>query len=192
MDFVGGDLLKSVASRVMSELIVDRFRLWFVRVDGVEVTQAIQYYKAEDHLSDAADRGPDNSVQLVANKPAWVRVYLRSGLLPQMPGVTGTLLVERRRSGLIWGTVGDVDAAAAGHRHRLLLRHLPARAGQRREHVELCRSGRAVRRRAPTDGDAHRPRRSQLRLGDVDGRRYAAADAAAARHPHQLRRTQHR
>src|SRR5262249_39163369 len=33
------------------------------------------------HLTNADDRGPDNSVRLAAQKPAWVRVYVRSGLL---------------------------------------------------------------------------------------------------------------
>jgi hypothetical protein len=115
MEFVGGDLLKSVASRVVSGLIVDPFHLWPVRVDGVEVTQAIQYYKAGKHLSDAADRGPDNSVRLVANKPAWVRVYVRSGLWPQVTGVTGTLLVERRKLGLVWEPLATLPPQPPGN-----------------------------------------------------------------------------
>jgi hypothetical protein len=43
-------------------------------VNGIEVTQAIQYYRAGEHLTDAADRGADNSVRLVTNKTAWVRL----------------------------------------------------------------------------------------------------------------------
>jgi hypothetical protein len=39
-------------------------------VDGIEVTQAIQYYRAAQHLTDPADRGPDNSLRLVTNKTA--------------------------------------------------------------------------------------------------------------------------
>ena len=38
-------------------------------VAGIEVTQSIQYYQASQHLTDSKDRGPDNSVHLVANKP---------------------------------------------------------------------------------------------------------------------------
>ena len=70
-------------------------------IDGVEVTQSIQYYHAAEHLSDPADRGPDNSLRLIANKPAWVRVYLRCRLVShtpgviQIPGVTGTVEVQR-------------------------------------------------------------------------------------------------
>ena len=40
----------------------------FIR--GVEVTQAIQYYRAAEHLTDPVDRGPDNSLILVAGKAA--------------------------------------------------------------------------------------------------------------------------
>lgn len=78
-------------------------------IDGMEVTQAIQYYRADQHLTDPADRGTDNSLQLVTNKTAWVRVYLRSGGDPsfdagQLTGVTGTLTVERRVGG-VWSTI---------------------------------------------------------------------------------------
>jgi hypothetical protein len=73
-------------------------------IDGMEVTQAVQYYHADEHLTDPSDRGPDNSVQLVVGKPAMVRVYLRSGLPPSFDGgtistVTGTLDVERIEDG---------------------------------------------------------------------------------------------
>lgn len=81
-------------------------------IDGMEVTQAIQFYKAARHMTDAADRGPDNSLRLVTNKTAWVRVYLRSGgnaafEAGQLTGVTGTLNVERRVGG-IWSTVATL------------------------------------------------------------------------------------
>ena len=62
-------------------------------IDGVEVTQAIQYYHAEQHLTDPLDRGPDNSIPLIAHKPAWVRVYVNGGLLPAP--VTGTIELQR-------------------------------------------------------------------------------------------------
>ena len=41
-------------------------------IHGVEVTQSIQYYRAEEHLTDPADRGPDNSLPdcLQMAKPA--------------------------------------------------------------------------------------------------------------------------
>ena len=53
-----------------------------MRVVGIEVTQAIQYYQAASHLTDAADRAPDNSVTLIAGKPAWVRVHSCSARMP--------------------------------------------------------------------------------------------------------------
>ena len=81
-------------------------------IDGMEITQAIQYYKASLHLTDPTDRGPDNSIRLVTNKSAWVRVYLRSGQDPsfdngQVPQVNGTLTVERRVNN-IWGVVANL------------------------------------------------------------------------------------
>jgi hypothetical protein len=81
-------------------------------IDGVEVTQAIQYYRAASHLTDASDRGPDNSLQLVANKSAWVRTYLRSGQDPafdngQLANVSGTLTIERRVGG-VWSVVANL------------------------------------------------------------------------------------
>lgn len=93
-------------------------------VDGIEVTQAIQYYRAAEHLSDASDRGPDNTLRLVVDKAAWVRAYLRSGQVPTFDAglvrdVDGSLTVERRVGG-VWGVVatiasqnGPVDAQDA-------------------------------------------------------------------------------
>lgn len=83
-----------------------------LQVQGIEVTQAIQHYRADQHLTDPADRGPDNSLRLVTNKTAWVRTYIRSGQDPafdngQLAGVTGTLRVERRVGG-VWGTIADL------------------------------------------------------------------------------------
>ena len=51
-----------------------------VHVHGVEISQTIQYFHSRLHLTDPAQQGADNSVRLVANKPALVRVYLRAGL----------------------------------------------------------------------------------------------------------------
>jgi len=62
-------------------------------VRGVEVTQEIQYFHADQHLTDPADRGPDNSLALVANKAAWVRVYIESDAPGAIPNVGGTLNV---------------------------------------------------------------------------------------------------
>ena len=65
-----------------------------VQIRGIEVTQAIQYYRSSEHLSDPADRGPDNSVPLIADKPAWVRVYVESETGTDIPDVTGQLTVR--------------------------------------------------------------------------------------------------
>ena len=65
-----------------------------VYISGIEVTQSIQYYDAEKHLTDPADRGPDNSVMLMMHKPALVRVYIRNLLAPAGTRVTGQLDVE--------------------------------------------------------------------------------------------------
>jgi len=69
-----------------------------LNIVGIEVTQAIQYFRAEDHLADSADHQPDNSVPLVVGKPALVRAYVRSGLPSSyqggsIAGVNGTLEV---------------------------------------------------------------------------------------------------
>jgi hypothetical protein len=78
-------------------------RLFAFHVAGVEVTQAIQYYHSSQHLTDPADRQPDNAVSLVANKPAWVRVYVRSGLRGgDIAGVTGSVEVQRRHFGVVY------------------------------------------------------------------------------------------
>ncbi len=70
---------------------------------GIEVTQAIQYYRSAEHLTDANDRQADNAMTLVRNKAAWVRVYVKSlstGMPDhRWPGITGELLVERIVSG---------------------------------------------------------------------------------------------
>lgn len=88
-------------------------RLFRFHAAGVEVTQSIQYYHASQHLTDPADRGADNAVTLVANKPAWVRVYVRSGFHHgPIPGVTGTLRVERRYLGFLYLTVATPPAQA--------------------------------------------------------------------------------
>lgn len=76
--------------------IIDIHLLPRVFIDGIEVTQSVQYYKADRHLTDPSDRGPDNSVPLVASKAAWVRVYVRNLFTGDMPGITGRLELQRR------------------------------------------------------------------------------------------------
>ena len=109
----------------MTDELLDRFRIdladlvshdWLVKrvwISGVEVTQTIQYYDAHRHLTDSNDRGPDNSVRLIASKPAWVRVYVRSRFVNQ-PGVTGTLTVQRRYAGFLWTTVATLNPRSPG------------------------------------------------------------------------------
>ncbi|WP_164886757.1 IPT/TIG domain-containing protein [Piscinibacter defluvii] len=77
--------------------------IW-VRVDpallatGIEVTQAIQYFRSAEHLTDANDRQADNSMPQVRDKRTWVRVYVQSyaaGMLSHGWTVRGELQVER-------------------------------------------------------------------------------------------------
>lgn len=96
----------SMVRSYVSEALRWPVQIFGIYIDGVEVTQAIQYRRAENHLTDPADRGPDNSVRLVADKPAYVRVYVRSNLAP-VAGVTGTVTIQRRRYG-IWRDAGTL------------------------------------------------------------------------------------
>jgi len=76
-----------------------RTKLFSVYIQGIEATQAIQYYRSDAHLTDPADRQPDNSVRLVAGKPAWVRVYVRGWrgrASLGLPNVTGKLEISCR------------------------------------------------------------------------------------------------
>ena len=97
----------------VEEFVVLVHRQAQLAVHGVEVTQAIQHYRASEHLLDPAHHGPDNSLQLVRDKSAWVRVYLRSGQDPsfdngRLTDITGTLTVERRVGG-VWNTVATAS-----------------------------------------------------------------------------------
>jgi hypothetical protein len=95
-----------------SEIVsADRFKLFRLYVTGVEVTQAIQHYRSDSHLTDSNDWGADNSLRLVTEKPAWVRVYVW-GL--NLPTVTGTLEVQRRRLGILWAPLGTLNPIAPG------------------------------------------------------------------------------
>jgi hypothetical protein len=64
-------------------------------IQGIEVTQGIQYYRSDMHLIDPLDQAPDNAARIVAYKAAWVRVYVRSGSHKSISNVTGSLRVER-------------------------------------------------------------------------------------------------
>ena len=78
-----------------------------ISIDGVEVTQAIQYRQAAKHLKDKDDWGPDNSIRLVADKPAYVRVYVHA-LFADVYGVQGTVTVQRMKYGL-WVDSGTLS-----------------------------------------------------------------------------------
>lgn len=97
-------------------------------VQGIEVTQAIQYYRSAAHLTDPADRQPDNSVTLIAGKPAWARVYVRIQPLvvtrfahaaggfssAGITGVTGSLTVSRRHLGVLFVPIGVLTPEPPG------------------------------------------------------------------------------
>ncbi|WP_404389845.1 hypothetical protein [Humibacillus xanthopallidus] len=83
-----------------------------LQIVGVEVTQAIQHCRAREHLTDERDRRPDNSLALVADKPAVVRVYVRGGLR-DLTGVRGTVMVQRQRLGL-WVDTDHLAVIAPG------------------------------------------------------------------------------
>ena len=61
----------------------------FIR--GIEVSQGIQYFRADQHLTDPTDRGPDNSLTLVADKAAWARVYVETDTAGEIVTVNGSL-----------------------------------------------------------------------------------------------------
>ena len=91
----------TIEDSVVSDLLdhlnrQDLYRLLRLQIRGIEVNQAIQYYRADEHLTDPADRGPDNSLRFAARKAARVRVYVRS-FFGSLSGVSGTLTVYRRR-----------------------------------------------------------------------------------------------
>lgn len=96
----------------VEEIIVVYNRAASLVVNGVETTQGIQHYRSDEHLTNSGHHGAINSLQLVRDKTAWVRTYLRSGQDPtfdngQLADVTGTLTVERR-VGNVWNTVATI------------------------------------------------------------------------------------
>ena len=100
------DLRAKALSRVSEIAEKWTTRLSGIFVEGVEVTQGLQYRGAKDHLTDPADRGADNSLGLVADKPAVVRAYVRTLLFP-VADVTGTITVQRMRYG-VWVDSGTL------------------------------------------------------------------------------------
>ena len=104
-------------------------RFFALHVAGVEVTQGIQYYRASAHLTDPADRQPDNAMMLVSGKPGWVRVYVRSGFgSGDIGGVRGTLEVARRRFGGQYVTLTKLSPLSP---RLVTAHHNPAYAAER-------------------------------------------------------------
>lgn len=101
---MSSSVLQAAIREFVDAALRDRVHFSGLHIDGIEVTQAIQYRSAVDHLTDPADRGADNSIRLVADKPARVRVYVRNR--PNaLPGVTGTVTLQKRRYG-VWVDAG--------------------------------------------------------------------------------------
>jgi hypothetical protein len=112
---MGDTILSRLSSELLSSILRDpSIYLLRLGIEGVEVTQAIQYYGAADHLTDPADRGPDNSVRLVSGKPAWVRVYPRAIFGVNIVNVTGTIDVQVRSFGFLWTTVATLNPQPPG------------------------------------------------------------------------------
>ncbi len=89
--------------------------LFRMRIQGIEVTQGIQHYRSSAHLTDRNDRAPDNTISLIAGKPAWVRVYLRAGMGGgDVADITGELEVRHRRFGFIYQTVATLSPQPPG------------------------------------------------------------------------------
>jgi hypothetical protein len=125
MDYDELDLLKKFGKEFLGSIQ----KLKRLVIHGVEVTQAIQYYRSSEHLTDGADQGADNSVRLVSGKPAWVRVYVRrQSFSGDIPGVTGTIDVSRRSFGFLYGPVGTLSPEPPG---TVTARHDPLYATER-------------------------------------------------------------
>ena len=105
-------ILQAAVREILIDAERDKIRISGLHIDGVEVTQAIQYRSADQHLTDPADRGPDNSIRLVADKAARVRVYVRNLPAPVF-GVIGSVTVQRRRYG-VWVDAGVLAPLGPG------------------------------------------------------------------------------
>jgi len=103
--------IASIATRRVVDAIVDRLRLWDVRVAGIEVTQSIQHYQTQKHMQSPQ---PDNSVQLVAYKAAYVRIYMQAGLLADVSGVTARLQIGRRGKTTAYNPVATLNPIGFG------------------------------------------------------------------------------
>lgn len=100
-----GKLLDSTAVKAgLDESVINRLGLF---ISGIEVTQAVQFFQADQHLTDPADRQADNALRLVAGKPAWVRVYV--GSLFGGSQLTGSLEIRRRHLGFLFTTVATLS-----------------------------------------------------------------------------------
>src|SRR5262249_29884221 len=99
-------------SRALARRITDYLQAPYIR--GIEATQTIQYFRSSEHLTAPSAQGADNAIVLAAYKPAWVRVYVRSGGVTAVPGLTGRLTIERRYDGLFWSTVRTLAPQAPG------------------------------------------------------------------------------
>ena len=94
----------------LHDVLGERPALWRTTT-GIEVTQAIQHYRSREHLTDPADRAPDNAATLVAYKAAIVRAYVRPPIGKSTgDAVGGTLLVERQDG--IFGAYSTVTTLA--------------------------------------------------------------------------------
>jgi hypothetical protein len=81
-----------------------------LKIEGVEITQAIQHYRSSKHLTSAEHQLADNALELCAGKTTVFRVYLRSGQhvsfdYGRLDRVRGTLELQRLTAGG-WSTVG--------------------------------------------------------------------------------------
>ena len=101
---------KRYLSDLAEQRLVNYWPISLTWIAGIEVTQSIQYHRAAQHLTDPADRGADNTVRLVADKPAWVRVYAGSFYGAT---VTASLQIERRAYGFLWFPVATLSPQGA-------------------------------------------------------------------------------
>lgn len=107
------DPIKLAFDRFFEEAVKLNTRLFSLRIAGIEVTQSTQHFDAAAHLTDSADRGRDNVIPLIAGKSALVRVYVRNAG-GDMPGVTGTLAVQRPGLEGQWRVLGNPSAVSPG------------------------------------------------------------------------------
>jgi hypothetical protein len=81
-----GDDLRAALHALVDEVLEKRVEGSGLRIHGVEVTQATQHFDSANRI--------DNSIRLVAYKPAYVRVYVRNRGGPPLGGVTGTVTLQ--------------------------------------------------------------------------------------------------